>query len=395
MSKAILYLNEYLLKLNVNEIETLAKYLFNNVLFIYVSTEDLQDAFRLFTILNDRGIPLTNSDILKAKNLGIISNENLKLRLATEWEEIEGNFGIDEFDRLLSHIRTILVKEKARENILKEFEDKIYSAKPQLLKRGEDTLKLLIQFADIYSQLIWFNNLPSNVDNKYINLILIMRGGIPSTDWIPPLLTYYRKYKDKELLEFLTKLDNKFSIDWIYQFTPTERLTNMIAIIRVIESSKNSSEVLNNKVLSIDTTNLTNYLSTDDFYFKKFAKYILLKLEYLLKDHTSQFSKFENISIEHVLPQNPKTTSDWYKDFTDSERDSLTNSIGNLVLLSRRKNSSLANLDFIDKKNKYFDKNIDAFPNSLKVMQNNEWKVNKISQRNIYSIKTLMDHYNK
>lgn len=44
-------------------------YLLNNALFIYVATEDLDDAFRLFTILNDRGIPLSNSDILKAKNL--------------------------------------------------------------------------------------------------------------------------------------------------------------------------------------------------------------------------------------------------------------------------------------------------------------------------------------
>lgn len=44
-------------------------YLLNNALFIYVATEDLDDAFRLFTILNDRGIPLSNSDILKAKIL--------------------------------------------------------------------------------------------------------------------------------------------------------------------------------------------------------------------------------------------------------------------------------------------------------------------------------------
>jgi len=47
-------------------------YLLNNALFIYVATEDLDDAFRLFTILNDRGIPLANSDILKARNLAVV-----------------------------------------------------------------------------------------------------------------------------------------------------------------------------------------------------------------------------------------------------------------------------------------------------------------------------------
>ncbi len=50
----------------------LLQFLLNKVLIIYVSTEDLEDAFRLFMILNDRGIPLRNSDILKSMNLGAL-----------------------------------------------------------------------------------------------------------------------------------------------------------------------------------------------------------------------------------------------------------------------------------------------------------------------------------
>jgi uncharacterized protein with ParB-like and HNH nuclease domain len=55
--------------------EGLLKFLLNKVLFIYVSTQDLEDAFRLFTILNDRGVPLRNSDILKSLNLGALEKE--------------------------------------------------------------------------------------------------------------------------------------------------------------------------------------------------------------------------------------------------------------------------------------------------------------------------------
>jgi hypothetical protein len=61
------------------------------------------------------------------------------------WEEAEGELG-DDFDRFLNHLRTILVKEKARLNLLQEFEDKIYDPtekdkgsgkkKPALLKKG-------------------------------------------------------------------------------------------------------------------------------------------------------------------------------------------------------------------------------------------------------------------
>ena len=57
--------------------EAFAVFLLNNVLFIYVSTDNTEDAFRLFTILNDRGIPLSNADILKSINIGEVPEEDL------------------------------------------------------------------------------------------------------------------------------------------------------------------------------------------------------------------------------------------------------------------------------------------------------------------------------
>lgn len=71
MANAILIFRKYFLsKEPFHEyLSNFAAYLFNNVLLIYVATEELEDAFRLFTILNSRGIPLTNSDILKSINL--------------------------------------------------------------------------------------------------------------------------------------------------------------------------------------------------------------------------------------------------------------------------------------------------------------------------------------
>ena len=64
----------------------------------------------MFTILNNRGIPLTSADILKSMNIGEVPNEEKK-KYAEKWEEIEGYLGKD-FNRFLSLIRTILVKEK-------------------------------------------------------------------------------------------------------------------------------------------------------------------------------------------------------------------------------------------------------------------------------------------
>jgi hypothetical protein len=42
-----------------------------------------------------------------------------------------------------------------------------------------------------------------------------MKSALPADLWIAPLLNFYDKFQDKKLLEFLEKLDNKFSHDWI------------------------------------------------------------------------------------------------------------------------------------------------------------------------------------
>jgi len=49
------------------------------------------------------------------------------------------------------------------------------------------------------------------------------------------------------------------------------------------------------------------------------------------------------ITVEHILPRNPPENSEWVKLFTEEERDEWTDKLGNLVLLSRRKNSRAQN----------------------------------------------------
>lgn len=394
MAKGILYIRKYFENFSEKKLQFFSTFLFTKVLLIYVATEELQDAFRLFTILNNRGIPLTNSDILKAENLALISNVKNKNIYAEKWEEIEGNFGTDEFDRLLSHIRTILLKDKARENILKEFEEKIFKGKKPILNKGEEAIKLIIEYSQIYENLIYFNN-TAFLSTAFKNLITIMKASLPSTDWIPPLLAYYKKFKDERIFEFLTKLDNKFTADWVLQTTPTIRLQSMTEIIKKIEKCSRSVDLIRDpSIFSFNVKDFKNNI-IGDIYNKKFSKYLLLKLEFLNKDNSAQFLKFDHISVEHILPQNPKEGSQWKKDFSDEEHLLWVNKIGNLVLLSRRKNSSLGRLDFSRKKNKYFEGNIDSFPNSLKVMQNNRWTVSEISTRQSEEVKKIVDYYKK
>ncbi|MDO9046900.1 MAG: DUF262 domain-containing HNH endonuclease family protein [Methylobacter sp.] len=343
------------------------KYLLNNALFIYVATEDLDDAFRLFTILNDRGIPLSNSDIIKARNLGALSNPKDEEKWAAFWEEIEGELGRDEFDRFLSLIRTIYVKDKAREGLLKEFDERIYGAKPPLLTMGLHTFEAVKAYKTAYDEAILFNPLPPGLGNQYRNRVAAMRRGLPSTDWIPPVLAWYCKFKTDKLLELVAKVDNKFSADWINQLTPTQRIQNMNDVLKAIEQAKTVDDVLTAPVFDFDQVQLSTQLD-GAIYGRRFARYVLLRLEYLYFNHSSALNLPDDLSVEHILPQNPKSTSCWIQDFTVVDQEQWLHRLGNLMLLSRRKNTSLGNLDFADKKVRYFRDNVETLPNSARVL---------------------------
>lgn len=352
---------------NADVLDRFIKYLLNNALFIYVATEDLDDAFRLFTILNDRGIPLSNSDILKARNLGALSNPKDEEKWAEFWEEIEGELGRDEFDRFLSLVRTIYVKDKAREGLLKEFDERIYGAKPSLLSMGLATFEAVKAYKTAYDEAILFNPLPSSLGNQYRNRITVMRRGLPSTDWVPPVLAWYRKFKTDNLLELVAKVDNKFSADWIIQLTPTQRIQNMNDVLKAIDAAKTVNDGLGSSVFDFEQSQLTNQLD-GAIYGRRFARYILMRLEYLYFNHSSVLNLPDDLSVEHILPQNPASTSRWTQDFTAADQAQWLHRLGNLMLLSRRKNTSLGNLDFTDKKTRYFKENVETLPNSARVL---------------------------
>ena len=386
MANAILILRRELSQRE--DIFEFAKYINKKALFIYVSTSNTEDAFRMFTILNDRGIPLTSADILKSENIGALDSDKEKQKYAQLWEDIEAKYG-DGFDRFLQFIRTILVKEKARANLLDEFKEKVYDKK--VLMRGKETFNLVEEYSDIYEKIIDLQD--SSLSNKFKNLITIMKIGLRSEDWIPPLLSYFEKFKYKNLDEFLTKLEYKFAGDWICGITPTKRLDAMNNILKKIGNCSNSDEVLEDEnIFNINKEELKNSIS-GDIYQKQFSKYVLLKLEYLMSDNTVHLSSFNCISVEHVLPQNPKNDSEWNKIFTKDERAKWTNKLGNLVLISKRKNSSLGNCDFKEKKEKYLKSRIDAFNGSKVFIESNDkWTVDVLQDRQAKNIKMLVDN---
>jgi len=104
-------------------------------------------------------------------------------------------------------------------------------------------------------------------------------------------------------------------------------------------------------------------------------RYVMLRLEELISAEGNPVFQPKTITIEHVLPQQPRPDSAWRTLFTDEERTDWTNRLANLVLLGRIKNSAAANLDFEQKKDKYFKgrTGVATFALTVEVLNEPSW----------------------
>lgn len=402
MANAMLVAHEFLEE-NKSDIIGYLSYFLNKVLMIYVATEELQDAFQLFTVLNNRGVKLSSSDILKAENLKELSAAD-RTSWATRWEEMETYFGED-FDKFLSHIRTILVKKKQTTTLLKEFDEFVYSnqeydrtqkkyvPRTPILRRGRDTFELLYSYYHTYQEVFDTDHSVVTGDYEITNYLKLMETGFGADYWIAPVLDYYRKYRRRGFVAFLKALDRKLSADWITAATPTVRMENVNAILREIEASQDSAALLQSKTFTINKSDFERVIN-GDIYGRLFAKYLLLKLDLIYRGSSTPMIPQAIASIEHILPRNPSADSQWVKDFSAAEREEWTNKLGNLVLISRRKNTAQGNRDYVEKKEKYFEKNIEMFPNSIRIYQNYpEWKLSDLKKNHSDVVTELLNVY--
>lgn len=416
LTNALLEIRRFFTQDDAVSLESFFQFFRNKVLMVYVASPDLDDAFRMFTVLNDRGMKLRGSDILKTLNLRALREENKSetdiRRWAQYWEGLEGELG-DDFDVFLSHLRAVLVKDKARLSLLQEFEDNIYAPKffdrtqkkyvdrPPLLKMGSDTFHFVERYYKHYQQLFSGNNYHLNNSWEFDNLIVLLNETSLADFWIPPLLHYREVFGDHRILEFLRKLEIKFCGDWVTFQTPTDRIKGMNQITAAIdEINKNNvlskdekiSQILRSDVFAYDEKRFAEILSQESVYGRRFARYLLFKLDVLYGGSDNKMQSTRWMSVEHILPQNPKNDSQWTHDFNESERGIWTHRLGNLVLISRRKNSAQGRLDFADKKEKYFKNNVETFPNSIRVMQKEQWDLATLAAHHKEVVARLCEH---
>jgi len=380
-------------QLNTNEQKILAMYILQKCYLVLVATEDEESAFRIFSVLNDRGLQLSHADILKADIIGKIEPDKQE-EYTKKWEDLEEELGTETFKDLFGHIRMVSQKSKAKDSILKEIREKMKPDK----KPKEFIDKTLIVLGNTYSEVI--NETYRSINKaKEINNYFNWLKQINNRDWVPPTISYIAKYYDEpeKVLNFLRKLERLAFGLWVLRTYATPRIERYANVLRDIEEQKYAGDPDKFSSLSLEDTEKTNILETlnRDVYNTQFCKYLLLRLDAELSDGSASYNH-KIITIEHVLPRSPKSGSQWLKDFPDAkQRTEMTNCIGNLVLLSRKRNSSASNYEFEKKKEKYFRVDgVSAFVLTTQVLNEPVWtpQVVQTRHRNLISkIKEVWD----
>ncbi|QGT99772.1 hypothetical protein SYNTR_1179 [Candidatus Syntrophocurvum alkaliphilum] len=361
-----IYFNERLNELNETTIKTLPSVIATLCYIVVVSTPNFDSAFRIFTVLNDRGLDLMTSDIFKAKVIGDIV-ESEQDSYTNKWEDVEVSLGRERFNKLFDHIRMILQKRKGSANYKAEY-DEIFS---QI--NGKAFIdEVLIPYGEIYLKLVDYNSYYSN--NPRLLKILSLLNKVDNNDWIPPAM-FYMLNNNNNLEEFLYRLEVFAGTSMILRKNFNWRMSKYSQILREMDKGVNvfkSDSAL--EVKKEDKIEVLNKLNGEVYTDLKDTarRYLLLRLDSLLTDGQPYYDH-SVITVEHVLPQKPKENSEWLDNFDDPSQ--FVHKLGNLVLLTRAKNSQAKNYDFQKKKTSYFQsKNgISSFALTTQVIQEDSW----------------------
>ncbi len=349
---------------------------------IYLATDSFEDAFRLFTVVNDRGKQLRRIDVLKAYNLDPIRmpHSDARSKYAQKWEDMEAQLGEVRFEDIFHLLRLVYTKDKPAADLHTEFVERILG-KSDAPKPGAGFIEELAKYVDLYDRLFVdcdYLDSASGVHVEYRTMMGAMVEYFPASEWKACLLYFADKFGKSSFYQFVLNIEKVYLDHWVQGVRKDERYGTYTTVLRQIQKATTTDDVVG--ATEVDLTHVQAACKTKNFYGAGYAKYLLVRAEIVTSelDHPHHF---QVRSIEHVLPQAPKPGSAWDSGFTTHEHEELVNTAGNLVLLSKSKNSAAGRREFDQKKATYLAARVSDFPRSVQVLNYAAWTSEVISTR--------------
>ncbi|WQT49926.1 DUF262 domain-containing protein [Helicobacter pylori] len=345
-------LKDYLREKEIKNINNFIEWLYSNVKFITIICPNIDKALRIFNVLNARGLPLNATDIFKGELLKELAKEEDQKKLVSRWNALSQKCSDNDltmetlFSWYSTYLNPVTSKEKKEKELVTWFKN--------LNKTPLEYLKGVEDFYNAYCKVLemqdWHAHLLSYLASDFWRIILCTS-----------ILHRYSDQDIKALKELLVKF---YYQNWVATREEPKKQTNC-NIIKALKENKSVESIASIVKEYLDyhkiTQDFKKNLQDSKLYeqHKKSSKNswlrpVLILVEYSMSDDPRpKRIQMNDFHVEHILPQQPGSSSQWVKDFSEEERGLYTHSLANLTLLGGTKNTQASNLDFKEKKEIY------------------------------------------
>jgi hypothetical protein len=354
----------------------LADYLSDQCHFVVVLTRDIDRAHRLFTVLNERGRVLQRNDILKAELLKSVAPNRVAEALE-QWEGASDLLGKN-FETFFSHLF----------NIYGTGEKRIIAGIRRTVQETGGPERF---FKDVFAPLAQAYHCVRCASDVDVNLDsearrhLVYLGRLPEGDWAPAAMLALQHYADDPargnlLLKEIDRLAHLLRLLCSGTSKRVRRFGHVMDLIKSkapVKPGEGPFQMSRDEVRNI-AYHLRTFYKRD----QPVCKLLLLRLNDEIARSVTLLEP-SDYSIEHVLPLRPGAKSEWRRWFPDGEeREACTESLGNLVIVTKSQNEKARNKEFARKREIYrgFD-DTPVLPITRDAVEAGAWRAQEIRAR--------------
>ena len=326
----------------------------NNCILLPIEADNQNTALRIFSTLNDRGLPLSDADIFKAQFYKYYSDKGEKDKFIKIWKELEeicekifkpmGGTPMDElFTRYMYYERSKMgIKTSTTEGLRKFYEKDAYK-----LLRNDYILSNLIKLANFWNDV--YNQNKEKFSDMVLNRLFVLNLA-PNTMWAYFLSVYFMVNKDEEgnladekLYNFLTK---SIAFIWTYTFfnpgVNALRAPIYSEMIKIINKEEVTFEEF-----KFDKEQVKQSLINYSFDNRRPITKSMLVWWAFNNEEQLYLPLNQQFEIEHIYAKNRQDTDNLLIDKKNLER------LGNKSLLEKSINIRVSDFRFEDKIKKY------------------------------------------